>query len=511
MSVSGNKPDGRGCDRRTSPHRLRRDSRASIPPRTSRSRCQGTLTLLGGIVAATEDLTVTATSITLDGASVFIADDLVLSSTGSIDANTLANTLNVESTLQGDVRINEATTITVETATVNDGSLTIAAGEALTIDDARTIVDRAGNDIDLRSTGDLTIGYVETAVNSGAEKANGFISLDSRANVIEAAESDGSFDNLNVDVFGRTVTIYDDTLPAAPTLMNSATDVGVDRGLEVRTTLPDDGTATPGLISGLATRVSNNQVRARRCDLPDRDGPRAGRRPEHQSGERGPLRHRRRRESDLHDHGELRRVYGSGRRYGRVQHGREHARLDSRRSRACINAGQTAVTAAANEVRGSVTLVATAANTAFTVDAQVQQENDVVVTDPADDSQPPISGDYEAPIRDVGITRPQITEVLFGDVESGRSYAVVVGNTSTRRASVTTSTCDCPAWGRPLTFVSTPRRCRRFQERRTSPSTIRRAIRPPIADRSRHHRRHRRRQVHGHDRRGRVRIHGGGG
>ena len=91
-----------------------------------------------------------------------------------------------------------------------------------------------------------------------------------------------------------------------------------------------------------------------------------------------------------------------------------------------INAGQTAVTAAANEVRGSVTLVATAANTAFTVDAQVQQENDVVVTDPADDSRPPISGDYEAPIRDVGITRPQITEVLFEDVESGRSYAVVV-------------------------------------------------------------------------------------
>jgi hypothetical protein len=92
----------------------------------------GTLTVLGGIVAANAsaggDIDVTAASVTIDGASVFIADQLKVSTSGGMLLNTVVTSVEAHSTGSGNITINESDGLLIESVTARDGSIAIRTG-----------------------------------------------------------------------------------------------------------------------------------------------------------------------------------------------------------------------------------------------------------------------------------------------------------------------------------------------------------------------------------------------
>jgi hypothetical protein len=213
----------------------------------------GTLTLLGGIVAADATLghlALTATAISADGASVFIADDLDVVATNGVQLNTLVNRLSVQSTVAGDIKVNEATGLVVDAVTARDGAIAIFAGGDLSLRDVRNIAD--GADIVIKAGGDMFVDYVEAAAEAGAQKASGSVTIDAKGTIREWAapirNADGditgyALDQNAADLFGYRVTVNGNTA-ATPVQMTDASKHGSGDELEVRFTAESGGYAS---------------------------------------------------------------------------------------------------------------------------------------------------------------------------------------------------------------------------------------------------------------------------
>ena len=159
------------------------------PAKNITLRVEGALTVEGGIVAAESTgntdglLTVRAASISSDGASVFIARDLVVDTGGSAQLNTLVDTLTLESRVSGDVIVNEATGLVIERMVVNNGRIEVIAGANLYLRDVRNAADQ--DDIALRSAADIYVDSVEAGTSVGALKTGGMVTVDAKGTVYE--------------------------------------------------------------------------------------------------------------------------------------------------------------------------------------------------------------------------------------------------------------------------------------------------------------------------------------
>ncbi|QJW84644.1 hypothetical protein HK414_15985 [Ramlibacter terrae] len=92
----------------------------------------GELVVSSGIVAANADtgvLTVRASEISTDGASVFIAHNLVVAAESNVQLNTLIDRITIDTTAAGTVLVNEATGLTVDHVVAAAGSISINAGD----------------------------------------------------------------------------------------------------------------------------------------------------------------------------------------------------------------------------------------------------------------------------------------------------------------------------------------------------------------------------------------------
>ena len=231
----------------------------------------GQLTVQGGIVAAnasTGQLNLTATAISTDRASVFIAYNLNVLAQNGIQLNTLVSHLSASSTVKGNISINEADTLTIDSVLAREGRIDIFAGDTLHVRDVRNLVD--GYDIVVKSAGDLYVDYIEAAVLQGAQKTAGSVTLDAAGKILEwetaLRGSDGvltgevAYDQTTADVYGYKVTLLGDSSSAgAPVKMTDASKSGNGAELEVRFLFTD--TSHDGLYLG-ATTVSLSKARA---------------------------------------------------------------------------------------------------------------------------------------------------------------------------------------------------------------------------------------------------------
>lgn len=171
----------------------------------------GQLTLRGGIVAATENLSIRAGGISSDGASVFLATDLNIQAHGAVEANTLTDTITVEATAAGAVAINEADGLIVHQIRATDGRVDLTTGGDTTIHQLSNVAN--GDAINVSVIGNLAIDRIESATSAGAQKASGAkITIDALGDITEyhdalpAAQEAEQEDRLRgVDVFGHTL------------------------------------------------------------------------------------------------------------------------------------------------------------------------------------------------------------------------------------------------------------------------------------------------------------------
>ena len=236
----------------------------------------GELTVVSGIVAANSSngrLTVTAQSITSDGASVFIADNFIVQATNGVQLNTLVNRISVDSTVLGNVEINEATGLQVDRVVARAGAIKITTGGETRVRDVRNVAD--GHDITVEAAGDLWVGDIESGTSAGAQKTGGIVTVDATGRVREwesilrddAGNAIGqALDQTSADLFGWKVVVREGaTGPLlAPKFLNNATAAGTGLELEVRyTAVPStDPNVLPGLSTG-ATTVKQSSLEAR--------------------------------------------------------------------------------------------------------------------------------------------------------------------------------------------------------------------------------------------------------
>jgi hypothetical protein len=160
--------------------------------------------------------------------------------TNAIQLNTLVETISVESTVSGDIFINEATGLTVDLAVAQDGKIEIIAGGDLSIRDVRNVA--SGDDIIIKSAKDLYVDYVEAATSMGAQKTSGSVTVDARGTLYElpAIERDdeghiisSAYDQTSADLYGYTVTINGNTA-SPPLVLSDPTVAGTGNEIEVR-------------------------------------------------------------------------------------------------------------------------------------------------------------------------------------------------------------------------------------------------------------------------------------
>lgn len=197
----------------------------------------GTLTVLGGIVAADSSsgkLLIEATSITADGASVFIADNLEVHATNGVQLNTLVNRITVESTVggagvAGAISVNEATTLVVDRIVAADGAISVMAGDDLYVRDIRNT---AGGDAIVVKSGDLIyIDRIEAGTSEGAQKSTGStITVDAKTMAYEwGALVEGLDVTANVTAEAKAQT-QTSTLTFANTTLSAGDVFAVDTG-----------------------------------------------------------------------------------------------------------------------------------------------------------------------------------------------------------------------------------------------------------------------------------------
>ncbi|MGB0382990.1 MAG: hypothetical protein ACPGJH_08965, partial [Alphaproteobacteria bacterium] len=143
----------------------------------------GNLTLQGGIVAATENLVVRADGVASDGASVFVATELSITSQGEVQANTLADYLSVDVAGTGNIDINEADALIVNSIKAADGTIRLATGGDTIIHDIANTAD--GDNINLEISGNLQIDRIEAGTSVGTEKTGGVITIDTLGTISE--------------------------------------------------------------------------------------------------------------------------------------------------------------------------------------------------------------------------------------------------------------------------------------------------------------------------------------
>jgi hypothetical protein len=149
-------------------------------------RVQGALTVQGGIVAAdvtAGQLSLRANSISSDGASVFIAQNLVVDVQGAAQLNTLVEHLTVDSRNAGDISVNEATDLIVDHMLANNGRIDVISGGNLYARDIRNVADF--KDIVVKSGADIYVDYIEAATSVGALKRSGTVTVDGKGTLYE--------------------------------------------------------------------------------------------------------------------------------------------------------------------------------------------------------------------------------------------------------------------------------------------------------------------------------------
>ncbi|MEY4212394.1 MAG: hypothetical protein RL458_619, partial [Pseudomonadota bacterium] len=237
----------------------------------------GTLTVVGGIIGASKDIDIRASEITSDGASVFIADQLDVRASNSIQVNTLVESVTAVSEVSGSISINEADNLYAELVAAESGSIDVAAGGYLWARDVYNVADGTSlatrKNITLSAARDLYVDRVEAAVSAGAQKVYNSVVLDARGLVRElpALKLDANQqpvqtnwkelvnastgapvtntqwivnDDTNADAFGFNVQIRQDDTQFAFTQLASARDRGsaTGGGFELRIT---DSTLAP--------------------------------------------------------------------------------------------------------------------------------------------------------------------------------------------------------------------------------------------------------------------------
>ncbi|MCX7258145.1 MAG: hypothetical protein NTZ64_15900 [Polaromonas sp.] len=230
------------------------------------------LKLKSGIVAASQTtasgvglLQIKATSITADGASVFIADQLEVSATNGAQLNTLVRTVKVDSTVSGDVSINEATDLIVEHVVANAGNITIQAAGAMTAKDVRNVAD--GNFITINAGKNLTVGHVEAATSVGTQKSAGAIVTVDSAGVIDELYSAvdvirpltgvhyTDYGQTHASLYGYAVHVYGATAAVPVQLLTQSSTGTGTLDLQVLTT-----GAGASYVRDLQTHISKKQA-----------------------------------------------------------------------------------------------------------------------------------------------------------------------------------------------------------------------------------------------------------
>jgi hypothetical protein len=212
----------------------------------------GNLKVLGGIVSAKPttigttttggSIQVTAASVTIDGASVFIADHLDVQASGAILLNTVVASVTATSTGSGNITINESDALVIDSVTARSGAITVRTGGDTYVRELRNYADIAGANIDLRVNGNVYVDLIEAATDAGATKRNGNITVEATGNLSEweAPVRDASgtitghaYDQTSADLYGYTVKLIGSPT-LTPVWLLSSTQKGTGAELEVR-------------------------------------------------------------------------------------------------------------------------------------------------------------------------------------------------------------------------------------------------------------------------------------
>ncbi|MDP4842168.1 MAG: hypothetical protein NWR74_06260, partial [Burkholderiaceae bacterium] len=148
----------------------------------------GTLTVNAGIVRADEaagTIKLNAANIISNGASVFIGNNIDVTSASGIGLNTMTDHLTAVSTGRGDIVINESDDLIIDLVSAYDGAITIGTSGDTYVRDLHIDTDRIGNDIVLRAAGDVYIDSIESAVDAGAGKRNGNVTVEATGDFLE--------------------------------------------------------------------------------------------------------------------------------------------------------------------------------------------------------------------------------------------------------------------------------------------------------------------------------------
>ena len=204
-----------------------------------------------------------ANSISSDGASVFIAYNLVVNATNAVQLNTLVDHISVDSTDSGDIYVNEATGLGVDHVVAKNGTITIAAGGDTYVRDVRNVAD--GKDITVQASGDLWVDSIESGTAVGAQKTGGTVTVDASGVIrewkglvrdVSGKVTGTALDQSSPDLYGWMVRVNGTTsnsdtaiTTGAPLVLSDPTIAGTGYELEVRYTA---ATGT-GLVTGPTT------------------------------------------------------------------------------------------------------------------------------------------------------------------------------------------------------------------------------------------------------------------
>ncbi|MCY2990309.1 MAG: hypothetical protein NTY19_20895, partial [Planctomycetota bacterium] len=142
------------------------------------------LSLYGGIIAA-DAAKLTAAQIDSNITSIVLAAQLELSARGSITLSTSSNTIVADSIGSGNITLNEADAVTLKHVQVANGAITVTAGGDLTAVEVVAVTDGNGNDVTLKSSGNIYVNYVDAGKQSGAQRAASEVTLDAYGTICE--------------------------------------------------------------------------------------------------------------------------------------------------------------------------------------------------------------------------------------------------------------------------------------------------------------------------------------
>ena len=224
-----------------------------------------TLTVTGGIVAASNNMLLQAGTIASDSSSVFIATDLNALANNSILLNTLVDTLTAVSTVSGNVMVNEADALTVNKISAYNGAVDITTGGDLTAINVVTVKDNVNNNITINSGKDISIGYLEAGTASGAQKLSAKVVVDAAGVIKEIADPTTVTVNGTVipvvdavDVFAYNITLRDSSGHPAYVVIHNPTDIGSSSALEVAyTMIGSNGVTTDATTNNQGSAVSS--------------------------------------------------------------------------------------------------------------------------------------------------------------------------------------------------------------------------------------------------------------